>query len=224
VISYTWFKSVLNIPDSKYSLGQTWAPLAAGIFADISVNLLAVPSDVVVQRMQLKEYDYTSAWDACQKIFRTEGIRGFYRGLGASMLTWMPSSGIWWLTYEYCKRVFYPFRPIQKWSGRESNRNYYAELLAATTATTASTVLLNPVEIVKTRLQTQVHTVSLQKEEQLISNTFTGLINLLKEEGISAMGKGLVPRLIARVPLAGISAFIYEIVVHSSKKTPEKKE
>jgi solute carrier family 25 protein 44 len=44
--------------------------------------------------------------DAAKKIYRGEGIRGFYRGFGATLLTGIPGSAIWWTTYEHFKAVF----------------------------------------------------------------------------------------------------------------------
>jgi len=77
-------------------------------------------------------------------------------------------------------------------------------------------VLFNPLEIVKTRLQTQKQT------EQKLTNSFTGLVRLLQEEGVTSLTKGMIPRLISRVPLAVLSAFAYEIVLHASRKEPLK--
>lgn len=36
-------------------------------------------------------------------IWRTAGLRGFYEGWGATLLTYVPASLVWWPTYEYCK-------------------------------------------------------------------------------------------------------------------------
>jgi solute carrier family 25 protein 44 len=37
--------------------------------------------------------------DAFCDILKTEGVRGLYRGYTASMMVYVPSSGIWWGTY-----------------------------------------------------------------------------------------------------------------------------
>jgi hypothetical protein len=39
-------------------------------------------------------------------IYKYEGLKGFYRGFGATVLTYAPSSAIWWMVYERCKVVF----------------------------------------------------------------------------------------------------------------------
>jgi len=216
VVSYSWFKEKFNKPDTPIFLGSVWSPFAAGILADISVQVLAVPSDVIVQRMQVQEYGYNGSWDACKKIYASEGIKGFYRGMGASVLAWVPASGVWWLSYEYFKRILYPYR-IRKVDKTDTyQRNYASEMVAAAVSTCISTVMFNPLEIVKTRLQTQHQT------QGKITNTFTGLVRLLQEEGVTSMTKGMMPRLISRVPLAVVSAFLYEIVLHASKKDPLK--
>jgi hypothetical protein len=36
-------------------------------------------------------------------IFERDGLAGFYRGLGASMATSLPSGMVWWATYEAAK-------------------------------------------------------------------------------------------------------------------------
>lgn len=36
-------------------------------------------------------------------ILRDEGLKGWYRGVGASCLKVMPSSGLSWMLYEACK-------------------------------------------------------------------------------------------------------------------------
>lgn len=39
-------------------------------------------------------------------IYKQEGIRGFFRGFGATLLAYAPASAVWWATYERCKAIF----------------------------------------------------------------------------------------------------------------------
>ena len=141
---------------------------------------------------------------------------------------------MWWSSYEYFKRILYPYR-IRKLnnSGDTYQRNYVSELVAASIATTITTFIFNPLEIVKTRMQTQHYNLP-QADQKLINNTFSGLVGLVKEEGPKSLARGLVPRLISRltnslwllsivrIPLAALSAFLYEIILHASIKEPLK--
>lgn len=142
-------------------------------------------------------------------------MKGFYRGFGATIITYMPASGVWWFTYETLKPILYPFRPTEKWSGKEYGRNYYCEILGGMAAGTITTTLFNPLEIVKTRLQTQVYT---QSGTKLYKNTFQGLKLLIEEEGLSSLTKGLAARIISRLPLMGFFALVYEAILDFSKK------
>jgi hypothetical protein len=49
------------------------------------------------------------AVDALIKIYRTEGLRGLYRGSGATFLRNVPASAIWWSTYELAKNWLHDF-------------------------------------------------------------------------------------------------------------------
>ncbi len=207
---------------------------------------------------------------------QTEGIRGFYRGLGASLITYMPASAIWWFTYEQTKPLTYPYRLGlgDTFTGKDSNRNYMGEVLAGSFAGVITTVLTNPLEIVKTRLQTQMQEEILLKQQsssnsitgsttstsrsipssstppatkvlhiknsaasaafgvmvsnpqqthhEFYRNTFHGLKDLIAKEGWSSIGKGLIPRLLIRIPLHGMSALLYEVIINTSKKNPEE--
>lgn len=44
--------------------------------------------------------------DACKTIYRYEGLKGFYHGFGVTLLTYVPSSAVWWMVYEQSKIVF----------------------------------------------------------------------------------------------------------------------
>lgn len=48
---------------------------------------------------------YTGFVDAVQKIYRTEGTRGFFRGVRPRLMLHTPSLAISWGTYEYVKKL-----------------------------------------------------------------------------------------------------------------------
>ncbi|CAO3649857.1 unnamed protein product [Cunninghamella echinulata] len=47
---------------------------------------------------------YTSPWNCVQVTFQTEGIRGFYKGLGPTLFKVVPAVSISYITYEWSKR------------------------------------------------------------------------------------------------------------------------
>jgi solute carrier family 25 phosphate transporter 23/24/25/41 len=52
-----------------------------------------------------EERYYASIWDACRKIYRFEGVGGFFKGMVPTYLKVVPSVAISFGTYEVLKRV-----------------------------------------------------------------------------------------------------------------------
>jgi hypothetical protein len=72
---------------------------------------VVVPVDVVQQRLQIqgpyKPAAYRGAVHAVRRIYGEEGLRGLYRGTGATVLGYVPAAAIWWSVYEVCKDLIY---------------------------------------------------------------------------------------------------------------------
>ena len=93
VTTYTWSKSALGFSYTGVSgLGTAMVPLAAGVIADAACLGLYVPVDIVVQRLQLPGR-YSSLRHALKEMWAEEGVRSFYRGFGATVVTSAVSSG-----------------------------------------------------------------------------------------------------------------------------------
>lgn len=52
---------------------------------------------------------YDGSIDAIRKILRADGIRGLYRGFGMSVLTYSPSSAVWWAAYGSSQRLIWRY-------------------------------------------------------------------------------------------------------------------
>lgn len=73
--------------------------------AKILAGSMTYPYQVVRARLQM--YDagrtYKSARDVVAQVWRKEGLRGFYKGLGPNLLRVMPSTWVTFLVYEKAK-------------------------------------------------------------------------------------------------------------------------
>ena len=60
------------------------------------------PYQVVRARLQMYDADrtYKSARDVVRQVWRKEGLRGFYKGLGPNLLRVLPSTWVTFLVYE----------------------------------------------------------------------------------------------------------------------------
>jgi solute carrier family 25 protein 44 len=135
--------------------GQTEAVcnLAAGIGASVVQQSVAVPIDVVSQRMMVdrRRDGATSTRSVIRGIVTREGVAGFWKGSAASLLTLAPSSGIFWASYGQMRRIQI------SWQGPETVPSFGSTLAqqaaASFLAGCFSAACTNPLDIVKTRIQ-----------------------------------------------------------------------
>ena len=94
-IQYTSFYYINSLVKDTY-----WdSRLIGGAFAGLFSVSITYPTDLIRRRLQLQGFDktvpqYNGILDACNKIFKTEGIPGFYRGLTATWLKTGPAVAI----------------------------------------------------------------------------------------------------------------------------------
>jgi len=134
--------------------------LLAGAAARTFAGLLLMPLTVVKVRYESSLYGYGSVAGACRAIWRAEGARGFFAGFGATALRDGPYAGSYVLFYELAKaRLGAALGPgpgdgdgAAGMAGRRAAAVHFASgVLAAATCS----VLSNPFDAVKTRIQLQ---------------------------------------------------------------------
>ena len=81
-------------------------------------------------------------------IYIKDGLRGFYRGYLASLFTYVPSSASWWTFYHLFQDAFWHLLPDN------TNVSHTAvQCLAAMSSGCASSLLTNPLDLVRARVQ-----------------------------------------------------------------------
>ena len=58
------------------------------------------PSKVDIQTATTKTNVRGSVEAVCRKIIKYDGVSGFYRGYFISLMSNVPTSGIWWASYN----------------------------------------------------------------------------------------------------------------------------
>lgn len=101
------------------------------------------PFDVVKQRMQLGYY--RNVPHCVKSVLKVEGINAFFRSLPTTLMMNMPYGCVMVATNESAKKVLNP-------SGRYS---LFSCLTAGCIAGGVAAALTNPLDVIKTRLQTQ---------------------------------------------------------------------
>lgn len=134
--------------------------MAAGFFADVVAAPLWTPTEVVSSRLQIQGpgvVKYDGALHAVRHIFATEGFPGFFRGISVSILAFGPASALWWAMYQACNRNLTAAYHSSYNESADTNvsGHVWIEALSGLVAGTVSSIVTNPLDIAKTRLQTQ---------------------------------------------------------------------
>ncbi|PON42906.1 Mitochondrial carrier protein [Parasponia andersonii] len=164
----------------------------AGMTASLFSQAVFVPIDVISQKLMVQGYSgqakYSGGLDVARKIVRTDGIRGLYRGFGLSVMTYSPSSAVWWASYGSSQRFIWSVldngSDFENASGQKKIMLVQATggIIAGATASCITT----PLDTIKTRLQVIGHDKG-QNARQVIKS-------LINDEGWKGLYRGLGPR------------------------------
>jgi solute carrier family 25 folate transporter 32 len=88
---------------------------------------------------------YNGLVGTARVIWREEGIRGMYRGLGPIVLGYLPTWAVWFTVYNKAKGSFASY----------SDNIHAVNLWSAIVAGASSTIVTNPIWVIKTRLMSQ---------------------------------------------------------------------
>lgn len=134
--------------------------MLAGFLADLAASIVYVPSEVLKTRLQLQGrhnnpffssgYNYRSTMDAARTIIRYEGLSALFYGYKATIFRDLPFSALQFAFYEQ----------EQKWAKElvgSRDIGLGLEILTGATAGGMAGVITCPLDVVKTRIQTQVN-------------------------------------------------------------------
>ncbi|KAL5356732.1 mitochondrial carrier domain-containing protein [Aspergillus floccosus] len=134
------------------------AYLSGGFFADLAASIVYVPSEVLKTRLQLQGrynnphfnsgYNYRSTTDALRTIVRQEGFSALFYGYKATIFRDLPFSALQFAFYEQEHKM------AIDWVGSR-DIGLGLEILTAATAGGMAGVITCPMDVVKTRIQTQ---------------------------------------------------------------------
>jgi solute carrier family 25 thiamine pyrophosphate transporter 19 len=119
-----FFVTYESLSTSLAGLNMPWGSgdATAGILGSVLAKTAVFPLDLVRKRIQIQgptrqKYvygdvpEYTTTVRAIQTIFRTEGIRGLYRGLPISLIKAAPASAVTVWTYGRSLQLLMSFDP-----------------------------------------------------------------------------------------------------------------
>lgn len=110
---FTTFEYLMNSDAARNNILRkempTWKIALYGGLAGEALWLASYPFDVVKSKMQSdgfgKDQKYKGMMDCVSKVYKLEGVRGFWKGLGPTLLRAMPVSAGTFITVEMTMRA-----------------------------------------------------------------------------------------------------------------------
>ncbi|XP_030378550.1 solute carrier family 25 member 40-like isoform X4 [Scaptodrosophila lebanonensis] len=148
---------------------------------------------------------FTGTIDAFIKISRNEGIGSLWSGLSPTLISALPSTIIYFVAYEQFKARFIDlhYKYLTPVKGTPFGRDIpmLVPLMAGVTARICAVTLVSPIELIRTKMQSQKMT----HAEMLGS-----VRKVVQAQGVLGLWRGLPPTILRDVPFSGIYWTCYE--------------
>lgn len=156
----------------RESLGDT----VAGSLGGLACVLAGQPLDTVKVKQQTHPNLYKSLLQTVSRTYWEDGLRGFYAGTTASLVTNVAENAVLFLCLTHCQRVVHWACGVQ----RASDASVIQQAAAGSLASVFSAIALTPTERVKCSLQVYRHLQRTQFDAQrryfgFVSTTFSGI-------------------------------------------------
>ncbi|KAM6498167.1 Mitochondrial carrier domain containing protein [Amanita muscaria] len=209
ILTYDWLVHSVLPPLIPSELG---VPLAAGIIARTTIASLVSPLELIRTNLQStplspdKPHTLTSVLSSVRGLVHRHGVTFLWRGLEPTLWRDVPFSGIYWASYESCKKAFQ----------RRGHTGAWVAFTSGAASGMLAAVITSPFDVLKTRRQALI----MSSSHQRISSTSSLFFNIIRTEGIPALFAGNLPRMAKIAPACGIMIACYEGIGHFLTKTP----
>nr|DAD48949.1 TPA_asm: hypothetical protein HUJ06_018886 [Nelumbo nucifera] len=144
-----------------------------------------------------------------EKIIKTEGILGFYRGNGASVARIVPYAALHYMAYEQYRRwIILTFPGV--------GRGSILDLIAGSLSGGTAVLFTYPLDLVRTKLAYQVVQSSrlgikgINHAEQFYKGILDCFSKTYRESGLRGLYRGVAPSLYGIFPYSGLKFYFYE--------------
>jgi len=196
---------------SPYALSMLLTLTTASFGEAISLATY-VPTEVIAKRMQVAAVGpgrhYRNALHAFSSIARVEGPRGLYAGAAATALRDIPYTAVQLALYEAGKSLVLGDGGVPDPTGDDGGGEGVGFGVAGALGAAAGGIaaaITNPLDVVKTRLQTQPG-----GAERMYAGVLDCMRRVVREEGWAALGRGVGARVAWVAPSSAIVLAVFE--------------
>ncbi|XP_004513092.1 mitochondrial carrier protein CoAc2 [Cicer arietinum] len=184
--------------------------LAGGLAGGFAKTVVAPLERVkILFQTRRTEFHSTGLSGSVSRIFKTEGVLGFYRGNGASVARIIPYAALHYMSYEEYRRwIVLTFPNV--WKGPT------LDLMAGSLSGGTAVLFTYPLDLIRTKLAYQVvsptklNVSGMVNNEQVYRGIHDCFSKTYKEGGIRGLYRGVAPTLFGIFPYAGLKFYVYE--------------
>eukprot|EP00281_Chroomonas_sp_CCMP1168_P024406 CAMPEP_0206225068 /NCGR_PEP_ID=MMETSP0047_2-20121206/7357_1 /ASSEMBLY_ACC=CAM_ASM_000192 /TAXON_ID=195065 /ORGANISM="Chroomonas mesostigmatica_cf, Strain CCMP1168" /LENGTH=363 /DNA_ID=CAMNT_0053648057 /DNA_START=236 /DNA_END=1327 /DNA_ORIENTATION=+ len=184
-------------------VGLQWGIALSAGMANLLAAFVRVPFEIVKQRLQAGLYADTMA--AVSGMYADGGVGAFFHshGMMGQVMRDIPYAIVTLLAYEAMQRA------VARRAGQEGGEGgkkkakgpVLVSLVTGALAGGLGTLVTNPLDVVKTRLMVSPH---------LYTGYWGAVATTFSQEGAGAFMRGVVPRLIHKMPANSVFFVVYE--------------
>ncbi|WKY16833.1 hypothetical protein Q1695_001445 [Nippostrongylus brasiliensis] len=199
--TFEQYKKVFSHPDVSPALSLSMA----GLFCGFTEAVVICPFEVVKVRLQAERgvslMEQKSTATVAREIIKTDGmgLNGLYRGFTATL----GRHGVWNMIYFGLYHNMKTLIPDAKESPRQ---NLLGRIALGFTAGSLASIFNIPFDVVKSRIQGPQPDPTVRKYR----GTVQSMELVYKEEGLGALYKGLLPKVMRLGPGGAIMLIVYE--------------
>ncbi|KAF0692391.1 Aste57867_16537 [Aphanomyces stellatus] len=176
-----------------------------GAVAGMVATLVVYPMELVRTRLIVSPHT-SSISNELGHIYRTEGVRGMYRGCLVGLVGAIPFEGIQFACYEYGKNYAVQHRwPRWRWPADKTQLHTIDHFVLGSWAGAIAQLFAYPFDTVKKRLQ-------MQAKDGVVRYSGIGdcFVKIIREEGTVGLYRGSLPNMVRLVPYAAVMFASYE--------------
>ncbi|XP_039631645.1 mitochondrial carnitine/acylcarnitine carrier protein [Polypterus senegalus] len=163
---------------------------AAGMLAGLLTTVIVAPGERIKCLLQIQANSglvkYSGPVDCAVQLYRERGIRSVFKGTGLTLMRDIPSSGIYFMSYEWLKNTLTP-------KGQShTDLSIPRVLFAGGVAGILNWAVAIPIDVLKSIFQTA--------PDGKYSGFRDVFRELVKEEGITSLYKGFTPVMLRAFP------------------------
>ncbi|OBA21547.1 mitochondrial carrier [Metschnikowia bicuspidata var. bicuspidata NRRL YB-4993] len=179
---------------NAFDVPKMTQPLAVltGATAGATETFVVVPFELVKIQLQDRTSKFNSAGEVVKHIIKSDGILGLYKGLESTM----------WRHVAWNAGYFGLIHQVRTWmpQPKSSSEKTLIDLTCGTIGCTFGTMLNTPFDVVKSRIQAG---------SSKYIWTIPSVLTVAKEEGVGALYKGFIPKVLRLGPGGGILLVVF---------------